>query len=123
MLDSKKRKKQCIIMFMVLLPIFLYLSWSLAALFSVSDLTVDNLKQHLLYSLSHFYLQGKNNDKTAPCILLGVVIWLLCFMTYYTKMSLNLMHGQEYGTASFGSIKKFNKKYASERDSENNASK
>lgn len=117
--NNSIRKKQCIIIFMILLPAFLYLSWSLSALCTVNELSVNNLEKTTMYFLMNFYLPEKNNDKTAAFILTGLIIWMMCFITYYAQMTMNLMHGKEYGTASFGSIKEFNKKYKAENENEN----
>ncbi len=118
-MNNSRRKKQCIIMFMILLPAFLYLSWSLASLCVMGDLTLNNLEENIKYSLSHFYLPEKNNDKTVAFIGMGIIVWMLCFIMYYQQVAMNLMHGKEHGTAQWGSIKAFNKKYAEEIETEN----
>ncbi len=118
-MNNSRRKKQCIIMFMILLPAFLYLSWSLAALCVMGDLTLNTLEENIRYCLLHFYLPEKNNDKTAAFIFMGIIIWMLCFVMYYQQVAMNLMHGKEYGTAQWGSIKAFNKKYAEEIETGN----
>lgn len=118
MINNHNRKKQCIIMFMILLPAFLYLFWSLSAL-CVVELSVKNFEDNIIFFLSHFYMSEKNNDKTPAFLLSGTVIWLLCFVSYYSMVAMNLMHGKEHGTASFGSIKAFNKKYQAKYESGN----
>lgn len=106
-------------MFMILLPAFLYLSWSLAALCVMEDLTPNALEENIKYCLLHFYIPEKNNAKTAAFILMGIIIWMLCFVMYYQQVTMNLMHGKEHGTAQWGSIKAFNKKYAEDNETEN----
>lgn len=106
-------------MFMILLPAFLYLSWSLAALCVMEDLTFNTLEENIKYCLLHFYIPEKNNDKTVAFILMGIIVWMLCFVMYYQQVAMNLMHGKEHGTAQWGSIKAFNKKYAEEIETEN----
>jgi type IV secretion system protein VirD4 len=116
---NNKKKQQCIIIFIIILPAFLYLAWSLSALCTIKDLSLDNFEENIIFFLSHFYSVKKNNDYTIAFIIIGVIAWMVCFVTYYSKVSMNLMHGKEYGTASFGSVKEFNKKYKSKIENEN----
>lgn len=113
------RKRQCIILFAILLPVFMYVSWSLSALATKENISIENLRKTAMYYLSHFRSPDKNNEKTPAFLGVGLLTWGMCFLTYYIQMSYNLMHGREYGTAEWGSIKAFNKKYASEIEQEN----
>lgn len=113
------RKRQCIILFAILLPVFMYVSWSLSALTTKDNISIVNLRETAMYYLFHFRSPDKNNEKTPAFLGIGLLTWGMCFLTYYIQMSYNLMHGREYGTAEWGSIKAFNKKYASEIEQEN----
>ena len=57
------RKKQCIIIFLMLVPFFLYAGFSLSAFLSF-NITIDNAQDTLVRCFTTFYMHEKFNDKT-----------------------------------------------------------
>lgn len=105
-------------MFLLVLPVVLYVSYRLSGLFLVENLTITNLQDNIVYLLKTPGVSVKN-AKTGQVLLIGGLIWLVAFAYCYTKATLNLMHGREYGTARWGSVRAFNKKYQSPEDENN----
>lgn len=113
------KKKQCVIMYcFFILPIIIYLSVSLSGLTQIK-INVKNITDQVIYFLVHFAEPRKFNDKTLVFLFIGIVVWLMAFVFSYSKASMRLMHGEEHGTSSWGSIKQFNKKYADSDETEN----
>ena len=117
--SNNPKKKQCIIMYcFFILPLLAYIFISLSALTQVK-ININKLTDQVVYYLIHPFVSEKINDKTLMFLFVGLVVWALAFTFSYTKASMNLMHGEEHGTASWGDIKRFNKNYASENEQEN----
>ena len=117
--SKNPKKKQCIILYcFFILPIFLYLAISLSALTQIK-IDAKHIVDQVVYFLTHFIEPRKINDKTLFFVFFGIVVWLMAFVFSYQKASMRLMHGEEHGTSSWGSIKQFNKKYADSVESEN----
>ena len=113
------KKKQCVILYcFFILPTILYLSISLSALTKIK-VDVKHIGNQIVYFLTHVFEPRKINDKTLAFIFIGLVIWLMAFVLSYSKANMRLMHGEEHGTSSWGSIKQFNKKYADANESDN----
>ena len=100
----------------ILLLVTVYLSICISGLF-LRRVSLATLETELIWCLTHPVQCG--NDKTAGCIMAGIVIWLAVSCSAYARLSYHLIHGREYGSAKFGNIAAFNKKYAAASESEN----
>jgi len=109
------RKKQFQIRCIVSVPITLYLSYAISGIYSEKvDFKWRHIYQSLLYCILH---PSKDyNDKTVIIMFLGMLIWMVVAAQAWVKLSYNLMHGEEYGTAKWGDIAAFNKKYAASEE-------
>lgn len=116
--SENPKKKQCIIMYCIFLLPLLYIAISLSALTQIK-IDVKHLSDSFVYVLTNVFLSEKINDKTMIFVFVGLLVWGMAFIFSYTKASMNLMHGEEHGTASWGKIKDFNKKYASPKEEDN----
>ena len=112
------RKKQCIIIFLMLLPFFIYAGFSLSAFLSF-NITIDNAQDTLVRCFTTFYMPEKFNDKTMLVTFICLLVWMLLFANAYANACLKLTPGAEYGTAEWGSIKEFNKKFAAPEEKDN----
>lgn len=104
--DAKKQSTRMMI-FMLALMLF-YPSWCLSGLFRLK-LTLDNYQDSILYCFKHPVFDY--NEKTPLCLLIGAMIWMVASLMLWSEAQRNLMHGQEYGTAEWGSIREFNRKF------------
>ena len=112
------RKKQCIIIFLMLVPFFIYAGFSLSAFLSF-NITIDNAQDTLVRCFTTFYMPEKFNDKTMLVTFICLLVWMLLFANAYANACLKLTPGAEYGTAEWGSIKEFNKKFAAPEEKDN----
>lgn len=112
------KKKQCVVLFLFLLPLFLYLAISLSALFEL-DISVFNIQDEIVRCMTKIWIPEKFNDKTWILVMFSLATWLMLFSVYYAKASMKLMPGAEYGTAEWGTVTEFNKKYQAENEKEN----
>ena len=103
------RKKQCIIIFLMLLP-FLFMQVFHCQHSYPSTFTIDNAQDTLVRCFTTFYMPEKFNDKTMLVTFICLLVWMLLFANAYANACLKLTPGAEYGTAEWGSIKEFNKK-------------
>lgn len=115
---KNRKKKQCVILFLFLLPVFLYLSVSASAL-SVLKLDIINIQDEIIRCLTDVRMPEKINENTMIFAIFGVAAWLMLFSVYYTKASMKFTPGAEYGTAEWGNVREFNKRYASDVEQEN----
>ena len=103
------RKQQFKVRSVASLPIALYFG------FALSGIKTGHIDLHHLYQ-SYFWclLHPKEIwfEKSPVFILLGLLIWGIIVAEAWIKLSYNLMHGEEYGSAKWGDIFKFNQKYA-----------
>lgn len=84
----------------------------LSALFTLPDITLDNIGSQLLCIVSSPFPIGKYlNSNTGVCILSTCILWLVVLTTYMSNNK-NYMFGKEYGSADWADIVSFNKKFA-----------
>lgn len=94
---------------LLLLPPALYLSYSVSGLYRM-NVEVTRLKSQIVWCLMHPLFCY--NDKTAGGMGAGFLFWLIASFSAYSRMNYNFMHGNEFGSAKWGSVAAFNKKYA-----------
>ncbi len=104
-----KFRNLCIILF----PIFIYVFYGLSGLYKIGFEMVK-AKEQLIWCM--FHPVKIYNDNSLPMVLLGILLWGLVAFSYYNKLSYNLMHGQEYGTAKWGNIRKFNARFSNQEE-------
>ncbi len=107
--DLKKMKmlkfrNLCIVM----LPAILYVFYAISGLYTI-NFEIEKAKEQIIWCFLHPL--KVYNDKTIPMLFLGLLIYAIIAFSYYNKLSYNLMHGQEYGTAKWGDIHTFNSKF------------
>lgn len=94
---------------LLLLPPALYLSYSVSGLYRM-NVEVTRLKSQIVWCLMHPLFCY--NDKTAGGMGAGFLFWLIASFSAYSRMNYNFMHGNEFGSAKWGSVAAFNKKNA-----------
>lgn len=119
MIYQNNKTKVCTIVFLFLLPIVVYVSFCLSGLYLENDVSILNIQEKITYLLENPSMSYKN-EKTGACIGVGLLVWLVAYAYFYTQAQLNLMHGAEYGTAKWGTVKEFNKKYANKENEHDN---
>ena len=112
------RLKNLFVMAAVFFLPFLYLLLSVSGLFIADRLNMKNLKENLLFCLSHPFTCY--NDKTPAVMGIGVLVYLVFLAYQYVEMNNHLMHGKEYGTARWGTVPGFNGKYEDKKEEKNN---
>lgn len=114
----KNRMAKFLKLYLFLTPLFLYLSYVLSGLFCIPNFWNKDLQKCLitiaLHPVTYF------NDKSPWFLLGGVTIWVMVGLYGYVKASNNYMHGEEHGTAKWGDIEAFNRKYADFHNLQNN---
>ena len=117
MIYQNNKTKVCTVVFLLLLPGVIYASFCLSGLY-LEDVSILNIQEKITYVLSHPSMAYKN-EKTGACVGVGIIIWMVAYAYFFTQAQLNLMHGQEYGTAKWGTVKEFNRKYADKNEHNN----
>lgn len=118
MIYKNNKTKVCTVVFLLLVPIVIYVSFCLSGLYLDSNVSILNIQEKMTYVLSHPSMKYKN-EKTGACVGTGLLIWLVAYAYFFTQAQYNLMHGKEYGTAKWGTVKEFNKKYADKNEHNN----
>ncbi len=109
--DSRKiRLRNFLIISVLVLLFLLYLALCISGLFALDGVTMENVEEKLVYCLKNPLSCW--NEKTKPFLLLVVLLWFTFTANQYIKMNNNRMPGNEFGSAKWGDISKFNQKYA-----------
>ncbi|MCM1244718.1 MAG: type IV secretory system conjugative DNA transfer family protein [Roseburia sp.] len=112
----KLRLRNFLIICFVFLPAWLYMTYCASGLF-MSDVKLDNIS--VLYEWCLKHPMQCYNEKSIGIVLSALLLWVIFVFTQYVKMNNTLMHGQEYGSAKWGSIPAFNAKYGTEKEEDN----
>lgn len=116
--DSRKiRLRNFRIMSVVILLLLLYLAFCASGLFAMEDVAVGNLEEKLVQCFRSPLSCW--NEKTNAILLLVVLLWFIFTANQYIKLNNNRMPGNEFGSAKWGDINKFNQKYADKEDKNN----
>lgn len=116
--DSRKiRLRNFRIMSVVILLLLLYLAFCASGLFAMEDVAVGNLEEKLVQCFRSPLSCW--NKKTNAILLLVVLLWFIFTANQYIKLNNNRMPGNEFGSAKWGDINKFNQKYADKEDKNN----
>lgn len=113
------KRRNTIIVFSIFLVMIIYICFCASALFITKGLNFDNAMDYLMYYIKH-PKKDYFNDKTIFCILGGIVVWFLFFVYKLADSTYNFMPGEEYGSAKWGNVKAFNKKFEDREDKSNN---
>lgn len=112
----KLRLRNFLIICFLVLPAWIYMSYCASGLL-MSEIKSDNMIETYEWCLRH-PLQCYN-EKSMGIVLSALLLWAIFVFTQYVKMNNTLMHGQEYGSAKWGSIPAFNAKYGTEIEGNN----
>lgn len=116
--DSRKiHLRNFRIMSVVILLLLLYLAFCASGLFAMEDVAVGNLEEKLVQCFRSPLSCW--NEKTNAILLLVVLLWFIFTANQYIKLNNNRMPGNEFGSAKWGDINKFNQKYAHKEDKNN----
>lgn len=116
--DSRKiHLRNFRIMSVVILLLLLYLAFCASGLFAMEDVAVGNLEEKLVQCFRSPLSCW--NEKTNAILLLVVLLWFIFTANQYIRLNNNRMPGNEFGSAKWGDINKFNQKYAHKEDKNN----
>jgi type IV secretion system protein VirD4 len=114
--SSKKIRLRTLMIFcFVLLAPTLYLSYCVSGLYLL-ELDISHIREQMVWCMLHPYFCY--NERTAGVMAVGFLLWLLASFSAYSRMNYNFMHGNEFGSAKWGSIREFNVKYADTSEKE-----
>ena len=108
--DSKQIRLRtlAIFCFLLLMPT-LYLSYCVGGLYLL-EVDADHIKEQIVWCIMHPAFCY--NESTTGVMAVGFLIWMIASFSAYSRMNYNFMHGNEFGSAKWGSIHQFNDKYA-----------
>lgn len=114
--DSKQIRLRTLVIFcFVLLVPTLYLFYCVSGLYLL-EVDISHMKEQIMWCILHPVFCY--NDKTAGVMAVGFLIWMIASFSAYSRMNYNFMHGNEFGSVKWGSIREFNAKYASATEKE-----
>lgn len=114
--DSKQIRLRTLAIFcFVLLIPTLYLSYCISGLYLL-EVDISHIKEQAVWCILHPVFCY--NDKTAGVMAVGFLIWMIASFSAYSRINYNFMHGNEFGSAKWGSIREFNSKYADATEKE-----
>ena len=98
--------------------IALYVGYLVSGIFIEGKPTLETISG----SLEHVFrnpIKNYWNAMTPKCLLAAIIIWMIAFLNHLTRQG-NYMPGQEYGTARWKNIKKFNRQFEDKDSPDNN---
>ena len=108
--DSKQIRLRTLAIFCFLLLIpTLYLSYCVSGLYLL-EVDAGRIKEQTVWCIMHPAFCY--NESTTGVMAVGFLIWMIASFSAYSRMNYNFMHGNEFGSAKWGSIRQFNDKYA-----------